>query len=192
MLLTTLKQKTEIHHQRIQANLDLMNPDFEVADYRILLRRFFGYYAPWESAMMTFAPELLIGRSKLAGLMDDLHYLGEAESEAKPKLCNLLPLLNTRPTALGSMYVLEGATLGGQILRRHFAEKFGLNERGCTFFSGYGDRTGAMWKQFGDMLNTIPIEESEMAVDSAVATFNSMNMWLCGPSLTIPITGVRA
>jgi len=121
-----------------------------------------------------FDSGLLLGRAKSALLIDDLEHLGTGNAT----LCDALPALDTRARILGSMYVIEGATLGGQILRREFVPKFGFNGHGCAFFTGYGNRTGEMWKQFGEVVNELPAGEADAAA-SAVATFETMHSWLC-------------
>lgn len=180
MLLERLRNETQPHHQLLEADLDLLNPRFTLADYQTLLLRFFGYYAPWEDRVCAFDPCLLLGRSKSALLIADLQYLGTVPpGSGNATLCDALPALDTRARILGSMYVIEGATLGGQILRREFVPKFGFNGDGCAFFTGYGNRTGQMWKQFGEVVNALPAKETNAAVASAVATFESMHAWLC-------------
>lgn len=130
--------------------------------------------------MRAFDPRLLLGRSKSAHLIADLQHLGTVPPGSwNEMLCDALPALDTRARILGSMYVIEGATLGGQILRREFVPKFGFNGHGCAFFTGYGNRTGDMWKQFGEVVNALPAVETNAAVASAVATFESMHAWLC-------------
>jgi heme oxygenase len=48
------------------------------------------------------------------------------------------------------LYVLEGSTLGGQILTRQIHDQLGFTpEYGCQFFSRYGPRVYEMWKTFG-------------------------------------------
>ena len=59
--------------------------------------------------------------------------------------CELTPA-----KAFGTLYVMEGATLGGQVINRHLKEHLGLTpENGGVFFNGYGQMTGPMWKAFG-------------------------------------------
>ena len=46
--------------------------------------------------------------------------------------------------------MVEGATLGGQLLRRHLAPRLALTpERGLAYFAAYGDAVGPMWRAFG-------------------------------------------
>lgn len=55
--------------------------------------------------------------------------------------------------ALGALYVLEGASLGGRVIARHVADALALTpDTGLAFFCGYGDATGEMWRRFGAAL----------------------------------------
>jgi heme oxygenase (biliverdin-IX-beta and delta-forming) len=182
MLLASLKQETIQLHQQIENGLDLFRSDFTLEDYRSLLVRFYGYYSPWEERAAVTAPCLLAQRSKRANLAIDLEYLGMPRDEISSIApCDDLPPLDTPARVLGSMYVVEGSTLGGQILLRHMRSRFGLKQAGCAFFSGYGEQTGRMWKQFGGILEESPSEWRPEIVSSAVATFESMGRWLGVP-----------
>jgi heme oxygenase len=179
MLLATLKQETSQLHQRIENSLDLFRNDFALEDYRSLLVRFYGYYSPWEQRAAVTAPRLVNPRCKCGNLALDLESLGmPREKILRIPRCDDLPPLDTAALVLGSMYVLEGSTLGGQILQRHVRSRFGLNGAGCAFFSGYGEQTGAMWKEFGAILESSPPHWRPEIVSSAVATFESIGRWL--------------
>ena len=81
---------------------------------------------------------------------------------------------------LGSLYVLEGATLGGQILSRHFVTQFNLSCRqGCSFFAGYGSETGRRWRAFCELLNSYSSPDGDaVIVQSAIQTFRCFENWL--------------
>ena len=184
LLLARLRQLTESHHRQIESSLAFLQSDCTLNDYRLLLEVFFSYHSPWELVVCQSAPDLLAGRSKLGNLWNDLQWLGASPDEITSlEMCTTLPPLDTRPRILGSMYVLEGATLGGQLLQRYFVRQFDLSRGGCAFFRGYGQQTGAMWKQFGEMLAAVPDAHSDAAIESAIATFDSMRTWICKSKL---------
>ncbi len=68
--------------------------------------------------------------------------------------CSRILSLPDLAQALGCLYVLEGATLGGQVLSRRSAEPFGFTRaHGCAFFHRYGDQVGPLWQACCSVLN---------------------------------------
>jgi heme oxygenase len=94
--------------------------------------------------------------------------------------CDEVPELGSIESALGSLYVFEGATLGGQLIARRLVERFGPSAP-CGFFNSYGEDVGRMWKAFRVTLS----EYSSAGVDSviigsAIDTFERFGRWLEG------------
>ncbi|MBD3583800.1 biliverdin-producing heme oxygenase [Flavobacterium selenitireducens] len=51
--------------------------------------------------------------------------------------------------ALGIAYVVEGSTLGGRVILKNIQAVLGHDENsGASYFAGYGNKTGSMWKSF--------------------------------------------
>jgi heme oxygenase len=92
----------------------------------------------------------------------------------------VLPEMRDQPSLLGAMYVMEGSTLGGQLIARQFQRTLHLNEgKGDAFFRGYEDQTGPMWREFCDVLKMrVTDEETESAVLSAKAMFTPYGSWM--------------
>ena len=87
--------------------------------------------------------------------------------------------------ALGCAYVLEGSTLGGQLILRHLTRHFGPDARvgNFTFFRAYGDQVGPMWRAFGEALTRASERAASGTFDAAVVqgardTFDSFAAWL--------------
>ncbi len=101
-----------------------------------------------------------------------------------------LPPLDTEAALLGAMYVMEGSTLGGQIISRHVTRVLGLmNGRGDAFFRGHGPNTGPMWTEFCDILRSrIPDAETEMVIHSAQAMFRTFATWMQQPQEELAAT----
>ena len=56
---------------------------------------------------------------------------------------------------LGCLYVLEGSTLGGVVLRRQYARAFLLaGQEGQAYLNSYGPRVYERWAQFQDRKST--------------------------------------
>ncbi len=65
-----------------------------------------------------------------------------------------LPALMEPVEALGALYVLEGSSLGRQVMLSKLAERLDIRpDWAGHFFSGYGKQTGAMWQAFVAALN---------------------------------------
>ena len=82
--------------------------------------------------------------------------------------------LESEPAALlGVLYVLEGSTLGGQILRKHLQHMYGLEHDGLRYYTGYGKQTGSHWKAFKTRMNQALVtpETIDTAVEAARHTF---------------------
>jgi len=182
--LAALKSATQHEHEALDTALDLMNPEIEAATYRRHLEAFFGIYAPMEQALAAVGGWSehgidLPARCKAASLRADLVTLGVDEPDALT-MCETLPALPSLATAFGALYVLEGASLGGQIISRHVAKQFGYTAtHGARFFNGYGARTGEMWMTFRravDAYGGDPGPQHEM-IAGALATFVAFRQW---------------
>ena len=183
-LLERLKIETRPAHDRIEAAIDLDRRIASRDTYRDLLIRFHGFHTAWENDAADVAHDRAFFRTrcKTQLLARDLATLGldPDEIEALPQCRPLMPL--PAPEAvLGSMYVVEGSTLGGTIIAREVERKLGLTvESGCAYFRSYGRETAAMWKSFGAVLLEASSPKSDdIIVASAQTTFNVMHDWLC-------------
>ena len=184
-----LKAETAAQHDALERRLDIVGRLDSLAAYCSLLGRFLGVYEPLEARLRLVVrahplPLSLDGRWKVAWLMDDLRALGysPAELAALPR-CTDLPLLTRPAEALGCLYVLEGATLGGQLIARLLARRFGLDpSNGGAFFASYGDRVGPMWREFGAALVGFSDERrgDEAILRSARGTFAALERWIAG------------
>lgn len=184
-----LRAETRPHHERVERRVPLMDPALPLARYRGVLERFHGFYAPAEQRLEAVAGWAALGldpvaRRKTHRLRRDLRDLGlpEAEIDALPE-CRRLPALGDLPRALGCMYVLEGATLGGALIGRQLQRSLGLTpRRGAAFFASYGERRAPMWKEFGAALDRYAASPTvqDAVVRSAAATFDAMEAWLAG------------
>jgi heme oxygenase len=153
-LLAALRAGTADLHARAEAAFVLGAPGVTRREYAAVLARLHAFYAAAEAAVATWADALavygldLAPRRKAPLLARDLLALGERPAAAAAARPLDLP---TPAHVLGALYVLEGATLGGQLLRRRLGPALGLApERGLAFFSAYGAAVGPMWRRFGE------------------------------------------
>ncbi len=183
-VLVRLRAETRSEHDAIEDTLNLTGEDITLADYRYRLEQFYGFYRPMENRMRSvddwLAPWLdAKERRKTSLLKEDLHLLG-CSSPDSLSMCMDLPLLKDPAAYFGCLYVLEGATLGGQVISRHIHKKLGLTAAtGGRFFEGYGSRTGFMWQQFraaiGQFASSKDLQDS--AIAAARSTFDRLNQW---------------
>jgi heme oxygenase len=191
-ILARLRAETCTEHEADEQELGLVDETLTLARYRRRLEQFWGFYAPlgarFETGGGSGGGEAMIGRHrKRVWLETDLRALGVPRPEALPH-CRHLPDLPDCAAMLGCSYVLEGATLGGQIISRHLAARLGiLAESGGRFFHGYGDRTADMWKTFTAHVRSFDESagKEDDIVAAAVVTFRSLRSW-CGERLVAP------
>jgi heme oxygenase len=100
-----------------------------------------------------------------------------------------LPDLSSFPRAVGCMYVLEGATLGGQVVLRQVRAALGVDAAsGASFFAGYGSRNGAMWQAFLAFLGALRFDarETNHTIAAACETFEGLERWMCEATQSAP------
>lgn len=185
-LLQALRTATRELHLGMEKRMPFFTPSLDSALYLRLLQAYYGFYQPLEALLFAGAliPDELLpqDRVKLPTLVRDLHALGMTDADiARLPRCQDLPVIDSPGACLGVMYVLEGATLGGQLLRREVHARLGLDEHsGTAFLDVYGDATGRRWKAFLNHLNGVPreVDAIEAAAHAAYSTFASFERWL--------------
>ncbi len=206
-LLPALREGTRDLHERIERRMDLAAHLASRDGYQTLLQRFYGFYTPLEAklasrecaAAWTILGVSYLSRRKACLLGADLKALGSATDLSDLPQCpaSLLPIPSSAAELIGCAYVMEGATLGGQVIGRILERTLGLRpgEPGAQFFYGYGPRTGAMWQQFRSAAEEFAAGEeaaypgtgahvTQMAVAAARRTFAGMEAWLTSESDT--------
>jgi heme oxygenase len=180
-----LREATRTHHDAVERSVDLIESCRSLEGYRRLLGRFLGFYEPAEARLAPWLEGLggidFAARRKSRLLARDLAVLGvdPATFGSLPR-CRELPELTGRAQALGCMYVLEGATLGGQYIAKHVNSALGLTAGdGCSFFHSYGDDVWPMWKAFRAVLAEQAVDDAhEWAItELARQTFASFERW---------------
>ena len=183
-ILERLREGTRVEHALIERTMNLMDDSLTFAGYREQLMQFRGFYKPVEDRLRVLSPAIgpdfdLAAREKCALIDADLAQLGVASPEFVPQ-CMRLPRLTDASEALGCLYVLEGATLGGRVICRHVRRVLHLTPSiGCRFFHGYGEHTGEMWRSFGLALTAYArnIERQDQVFAAAIATFQALRGW---------------
>lgn len=157
--------------------------------YRRCLRELHAIHAAWEPAVLRTAGLSTViadaaARTKLPLLERDLRSIGAAPDRLRVSA----PALGLAE-ALGAMYVLEGSTLGGQVIARHVAGPLGVTaDSGLAFFTCYGARTGEMWKRFGDALESWAADDgdADAVVAGAIQCFTAFEQRF-GPAASLAL-----
>lgn len=185
-LMARLRTETHHAHERLEAGLDLLAPPFSQARFTKVLLRFNGFHVVWEPAVAALeevAP-VFAGRSRRPHLARDLAALGLAEPDIAraPRCVAARALASDAPLALGSLYVLEGSTLGGQVISRALQAAEWLPAGGLSYFAPHGANTGAMWRTLMARLDAVPAREADRVVEGALKTFAVLQDWVAAPS----------
>ncbi len=148
-----LKSETAHAHARLDATVEPMLS--ELMRYQKLLAGLRDAYCVVDRELARHSEPLaraghnLADRTKLAWLDDDLRAIGTLSPGATQTGYSL----PNSTAAFGAVYVIEGATLGGQVIARQVIPALALSpKRGCRFFSGYGADTGGRWRETRDSI----------------------------------------
>lgn len=186
MLLAELKSATADLHARVEAAMPSLDELATPAGYAAALRALHGFHASWEPAIWrtpgVAEAGMDDGRRKLPLLEADLRALGIPPCDPAAPPAGLAGTAE----ALGALYVLEGATLGGRIIHRRVAGPLGVTPaRGAAYYHGYGDGTGERWKAFGAAVSRWAEgnDAAPRVVDGAVACFAALEAWLAVPGV---------
>jgi CheY-like chemotaxis protein/heme oxygenase len=196
-LRNTLREQTKFLHDDLEQRLALTRSGLDLSHYRIYLERTYGYYLPLEQRLLhasqnrSWFSEVLT-RCKTMALQEDLRWLGASPLaiEALPS-AEQLPAIDTLDDVLGVLYVTEGATLGGQVLSKHFNARWGIVRHcGATFVNVYGDQTADCWARFLRWLETGAVDSSRV-VTAANNTFRTLAGWLFADDALLIRQGTR-
>lgn len=191
-VLARLRQETSTLHAALDSHRllrMLLSPNISQVQYAEVLQVFWSLYQPFETQLRAFEDWSLWGlelstRWKAPLLEGDLEALGLSTRELSPY--SAVPHLNHFAAAWGTLYVLEGASLGAQFICRSLAQS-PVPLEAQRFFTHYGPRTQGMWQSFALALTkwseqTIDIEQTFTA---ARATFQAFADCLAAAELKV-------
>ncbi len=182
-----LKLESRKAHESIEKSFDLLSLVSHHQGYIGVLKAFYSYYRQLEVHLENFTEDFTqVGldiktRLKLQLLKKDLLYYEWTNFEDLPRLEDKqLPQVLNFLQAMGVLYVLEGSTLGGQVISWHLkrSKLLGPSGEGGHFFYGYGDKTHEMWNTFKFALNGFSGHNDNIVLNSARETFHTLETWL--------------
>lgn len=184
-LRTQLKEETKSLHNKIeQTNLlkKIIQNELTPNDYQRLIKKFHGFITPCEDLISTLKCKSIIeNRKKKPWLDQDLCALKISTlDDTTPQKCLELPVLLDYEHVLGYLYVIEGATLGGQIISKMLKTQLQITkDQGGRFFYGYGNETKKMWDEYCSLLHNISnAEHKSKIIASARNTYNLLHNWM--------------
>jgi heme oxygenase len=178
-----LRAETRPVHRCLEDELDLVGPGLTVARYRSVLELFHGYYAVLEPRLDSWhrADPVLDWprRRKLDRLRADLAVLG-VDARSLP-VCPDVPDPPGTAEALGVLYVVEGATLGGQVIVRSLRDGGEVPVAATGFFASYGPEVGRLWRDWRRTTESWvggDDARADAVVAQALLTFATLRDWL--------------
>ncbi len=187
MLMTTLREETSSYHARLERSpllRGLVGAELSHRFYAAVLGANYGFYAPLEARLLAAADWPSLGfdlgeRLKTPMLEADLASFGlEGELLRALPQCEALPRIPNLYAALGAMYVLEGSTLGGQLVARQLATSLAIGPAsGAAFYSSYRARVGPMWQRFRAFVEAYGSAHEDAVIAAASATFAALEAW---------------
>jgi heme oxygenase len=156
--MSMLRAATASAHASIEtapAFRELMQPTLSRTAYIAVLQRLLGFHIvvePVIAASLETCPVALglLDGARPRALAEDLVFFA---TEPGPIL-NHAPTLHSVASALGALYVIEGASLGGRVIARHLYASIGVEpQHGGSFYCGQSAATARQrWGQLIDCI----------------------------------------
>ena len=185
-ILHALRGATVRQHESIEGLMSLDRLGDRASYARILLG-FDAFLRPWENAIRAAVPlplrDWIARRFRHSLLEKDLAHFGITHrSPTAAPVTDLCGSLTRECAVFGSLYVMEGAALGGRVISRHLSDRLLIGPTtGAAYFHGHGPDTGKLWGEFQDRVrHAVPddAESRHAACDAARRTFGALEAQL--------------
>jgi len=180
MLQEKLKQYTAPMHDALEQAMyvkEIMQRTLDRSQYQKLVYINYAIHYQYEQAIFDAidsdsAQQLdLNSRSKLGALAADL--IGEVRHTEN--LSKGFPEIPTSAFALGAMYVLEGATLGGNVIVKQLKLNPNFDsDQSFAYYGCYGQNLIPNWQKFLAVLNALPEDQHRQALEGAAFLFDAI------------------
>jgi heme oxygenase len=186
MISNLLRTETAQNHKTLESLMfvnEIMNNSLSTDQYKKLLTINYIIHQKLENTLAdrldsTIAEQLgMKDRLKLDALEKDLNYWNIGSFTLPQLNFELFVPENNTAEVLGALYVLEGATLGGNVIKRHILANpnFKNHEDGLNYYGVYGEELSTKWKIFVSVINQhIAEADYERCLNSANFTFNNL------------------
>ncbi|WP_313100877.1 biliverdin-producing heme oxygenase [Epilithonimonas sp.] len=155
MISLILKEKTKQEHDKTEESLQskkIFDRSYTLEDYKnLLIHNYFliSKYEPQVNKFLHKYPELKLDvRRKIIAITTDLHNL-------KVDINNdfIANNLDNEAEAFGALYVMEGSTLGGNVIAKQLRKNPEFENIEFNYFGVYGENTGPYWREFKSIID---------------------------------------
>lgn len=167
-----IKTSTAKLHSHVEKQLAsvLFDKNMTASAYLKMLLQMRDCYNAMETSLNQFnlTQQLLKDRSKLTWLDEDILYLSQLSKKNLNYINKDIDLkaISNVSHAMGMLYVMEGATLGGGHIFKALNKHTWLNEsQGIRFFYNYGDNRNEKWAYYMKQLTSFHNNNPDTAQD---------------------------
>ncbi len=185
-LFQQLSVATKPAHLALEKTLHLLQKPIAAARIERALRKFLGFHLAWEPGFADselFAPLMMHrGRARLAAA--DLEALGlPREDIVRVPVCEAAAKLHrSAEVTMGSLYVMEGSTLGGALIAKALRNEPWVPPQGLQYFSPPNRDPRSDWHELKTWAEARFRPATWAAIEQgAQETFTLINTWQSSP-----------
>jgi len=156
MISSILKEETKQEHDKTEETLQskkIFDRSYTLEDYKeLLIHNYFliSKYEPQVNKLLSSYPELKLNvRTKINAIARDLSDLGVGINSDNSAANDL----NNEAEAFGALYVMEGSTLGGNVIVKQLRKNPAFENITFNYFGIYAEKTGLLWQEFKAFLD---------------------------------------
>ena len=162
MISAYLKEQTKQQHDDTEAKLQsqkIFDKSYTLDDYKTLLIHNYKLINRYEhqiqEQLKNYSELKLDLRSKINSLKTDLNNLNISTENEEPT-----QNLENEAEAFGALYVMEGSTLGGNVIGKQLKRNPEFEGVEFNYFGVYGENTGPYWQEFKSIIDEKISEEN--------------------------------
>ncbi len=186
-LLSRLREATRPMHDRLEHNhrmAQLLSSELTLDQYGVVLQRFHALIQPFEDHLYCYESDWnrlgypALNRTKTERLLRDLKWLGIQPLSNQEIPDDAVLACNSFPDLVGSLYVIEGSSMGGMVITRTLQKHLNIHpDSGGAYFFGDGPQTHQHWRTFQNMLETYSVSgyETDATITAACHAFSTFD-----------------
>jgi heme oxygenase (biliverdin-IX-beta and delta-forming) len=185
-LFEQLHAATKPAHRALERNLNLLQKPVTAARIERALKKFLGFHLAWETefAHPGIFTQLMMNRGRARFAASDLEALGLSHEEiARVPLSEAAAALHrSAEITMGSLYVMEGSTLGGELIAKALRAEPWLPPQGLQYFSPPNRDARGDWNELKTWAEARFAPTTwDLIEQGAQETFTLMNTWHSTP-----------